>query len=158
MSPFFCSLPHTLTVFLSISSDCNSWSSHFLYVLLSLELTPKNGRMALLLQLFPQGQMTLAFCFFLFSLACLTHLLNFALNRKLTLEAWGSKLINELWQGMWARPTQCFAPNNLPLQPTTEEIFNPSLQSEFMLANSAQSFSFTPETTLVNMLAGFSFV
>ena len=55
------------------------------------------------------------FFFFSFSLACLTHLLNFALNQKLTLEAWGSKLINELWQGMWARPTCCFTPNTIGL-------------------------------------------
>ena len=50
------------------------------------------------------------------------------------------------------------APNNLPLHPTTEDIFNPSLQLEFMPANPIQSISFSLDTTLVNMLVGFSSV
>ena len=70
----------------------------------------------------------------------------------LTLEAWGNKLIK------WGLTHTVLAPNNLPLQPTTEEIFNPTLQLEFMPANPAQSFSFSLDTTLVNMSAGFSYV
>ena len=115
MSYFSFTLSHNLIVFFSISSDCTSWSSHLCF--------SHNGWMALFASalhssvfltqshLSPNG---LSFLFLLFSLVCLTHLLNFALNQKLTLEAWGSKLIN--WPltnvtSKWARPFRCHAPN-----------------------------------------------
>ena len=41
---------------------------------------------------------------------------------------------------MWAGPW-CSAPNNLPLQPTTKEIFDPTLQLEFIPAKP------TPDST-----------
>ena len=90
-----------------------SWSSLF-SVFCSLWNSHQNGWMALYFN-FPLKAEWPFFFFFSFSIACLTHLLNFALNQKLTLEAWGSKLINELWQGMWARPTCCFTPNTIGL-------------------------------------------
>ena len=55
-------------------------------------------------------------------------------------------------QGCHMHPT--ISPSSTP----RKDIFNPSLQSEFMSANSTQSFSFSLDTTLVNKSAGFSFV
>ena len=67
------------------------------------------------------GPNGLSFLFLLFSSAYLTCLLSFALNQKLTLEAWGSKLINWALTNVtskWTVPFRCHAPNNLPLQST----------------------------------------
>ena len=72
------------------------------------------------------GPNGLSFLFLLFSSAYLTCLLSFALNQKLTLEAWGSKLIN------WALTGHvCWNPrvSRVPNKHNIEVFAKQSLQS-----------------------------
>ena len=105
MSHFFFSLSHTLTVFLSISSDCTSWSSHLCF-----------SRMAEWLSVFcfssEQGRMALAFFFFCsFPSTCPTRLGHFSINEKANFEDFWNKLINELDKYVWWNPRVSHAPN-----------------------------------------------
>ena len=63
-----------------------------------------------------------------------------------------------MWQVSGLYPLGVMHPTISPSNPLWEEIFNPTLQLVFIPANLAQSFSFSLDTTLVNMSAGFSSV
>ena len=80
------------------------WNSH-----------TKMAKWLSLLQLSSLGQLTSVFFLFFFSVsACRTRLSHCPRNGMLTLEAWGSKLINWTLTNViskWARPFRCHAPN-----------------------------------------------
>ena len=176
MSPFSFSLSHTLTMFLSIFLDCTSQAKALSFLCFSLSETHTKmvEWLSVLLQL-PIRPNGLCFLFssFLF-LQCVPHALHhfslievkplpcfghFSINERASLEDFWNKLINELWQMCVLESKECHMHPTISLSNTLrKEIFNPSLQSKFMLANPTQSFSFSLNTTLVNMSAGFSSV
>ena len=165
MSHFSFSLSHILTVFLSNFSDYTSQAEALCILCFALSRThTKMAKwLSILLQLFTRLNdpcLLLLSCLSSFNVLDM-HCINFALNQKLIL--WGlrrqaHKRALTRVASKWDGPIKCHAPNNLPLQPTTKEIFNLTLQLEFMPANPTQSFSFSLDTTLGNMSVVFSFV
>ena len=186
MSPFSFSLSHTLTVFLSIFRTTPPIEALsflcFCFLWNSQPMAKKGSRF----QLCSQGRMAFVFLLFFFASFSVSHtpkslpkengswLWNTSHYEKSDLPCFGHFSINEKKKKKLALKTfgisswisfdnACGldphgkASNNLPFQPITEEIFNRSLQSEFMPANPTQSFSFSLDTTLVNMSAGFFF-
>ena len=96
----FHSLTLSLCFSLSLRTDYTSQVVDYLFLfLLTLELT-QNGRNSLF-QLSAQGRMASVFFLFFFAVSvCPTRLSQALLRGMADMKTFGSKLINELWQGM----------------------------------------------------------